>query len=91
MRDIITSLISELRSGNSLSQALTRYPRVFSHTYCQLIKASEQTGNLDTGLKQIAGYMEKQIAIKKRVSRALAYPVLTLTTAIGVFILLITY
>ena len=90
LRDVLANLASELHGGNSLSQALGRYPQVFSYTYCQLIKASEQTGNLDAGLRQIAGYMEKQIAIKKRTSRALAYPALTLAMAAGVFVLLIT-
>ncbi len=89
-RKVIAGLIEELRGGSSLSQALSKYPQVFSYTYCQVIKASEQAGNLEVGLKQVAGYMEKRMTMTKKVTRAMAYPALVLLMAIGVFALLIT-
>ena len=55
-----------------------------------MIKASELVGNLELGLRQMAGYMERQLQTKKRIKRALTYPVLVLVMAIGVFTLLIT-
>ncbi len=90
LRKVIAGLVEELRGGSSLSQALSKYPQVFSYTYCQVVKASEQAGNLEVGLKQVAGYMEKQMAMKKKVARAMAYPVMVLLMAIGVSALLIT-
>ncbi|MBA7616724.1 Type II secretion system protein F [subsurface metagenome] len=87
---VIAGLVEELRGGSSLSQALTKYPQAFSYTYCQVIKASEQAGNLEVGLKQVAGYMEKRMMMKKKVIRAMAYPTLILLMAIGVVTLLIT-
>ena len=89
-REIIAGLIEELQEGKPLSQALSKYPQVFSYTYCQVVKASEQAGNLEVGLRQIASYMKKQAATTNRAKRALAYPVMVLLMAIGVFILLIT-
>ena len=89
-RKVIAGLITELRGGSSLSQALSKYPQVFSYTYCQVVKAGEQAGNLEVGLRQIAGYMEKQAATKKKIRSALAYPIMVLLMAIGVFALLIT-
>jgi type IV pilus assembly protein PilC len=90
LREIIAGLVEELRGGRTLPQALNKYPKAFSYTYCQVIKASEQTGNLEAGLRQVAGYMEKQTATTSRVRRALVYPALVLLMAIGVFTLLIT-
>ena len=89
-RKVIAGLVNELRGGSSLSQALSKYPQVFSYTYCQVVRASEQAGNLEVGLRQIAGYMEKQAATKKKIRSALAYPIMVLLMAIGVFALLIT-
>ncbi len=89
-RKVIAGLIAELRGGSSLSQALSKYPQVFSYTYSQVVKAGEQAGNLEVGLRQIAGYMEKQAATKKKIRSALAYPIMVLLMAIGVFALLIT-
>jgi type IV pilus assembly protein PilC len=90
LREIIAGLVEELRGGSTLSQALNKYPKAFSYTYCQVVKASEQTGNLEAGLRQVAGYMEKQAATTSRIKRTMAYPALVLLMAIGVFILLIT-
>ena len=87
---VIAGLVSELRGGSSLSQALSKYPQAFSYTYCQVVKAGEQAGNLEVGLRQIAGYMERQVATAKRIRSALAYPMVVLFMAIGVFFLLIT-
>ena len=89
-RRVIGGLVDGLRGGNSLSQALSKYPQAFSHTYCQVVKASEQAGNLEVGLRQVADYMEKRMAMVKKISRAAAYPALVLVIAIAVFALLIT-
>lgn len=90
LRKIIAGLVEELQGGSSFSQALSKYPGVFSNTYCQVVKASEQAGNLEVGLRQVAGYMEKRASTTGRVKRALAYPAVVLLMAIGVFALLVT-
>lgn len=90
LRKVIAGLIEELRGGSPLSQALGKYPEAFPDTYCQVIRASEQTGNLEASLRQIAGYMEKRMAVKKKVTRAMAYPTVVLLMAIGVVAILVT-
>jgi type IV pilus assembly protein PilC len=90
LKKVITGLARELQEGNSLSQALAVYPQVFSSTYCQMIKASEASGNLEVALKRMAVYMETESAEKKRVGNALIYPAVVLLMAFGVFILLTT-
>jgi type IV pilus assembly protein PilC len=90
LRKIIGSLMAEVQGGASLSQALSQHPQVFSHTYCQVIRASEQAGNLEVGLKQAAAYMESQAAIKQKFQRAMYYPTFVILMAIGVAALLIT-
>jgi type IV pilus assembly protein PilC len=89
-RKVIAGLIADLRGGSSFSQALSKYPQAFSYTYCQVVRASELAGNLEVGLRQMAGYMEKQTATRRKITRSLAYPMMVLFMAIGVFVLLIT-
>jgi type II secretory pathway component PulF len=90
LRKVITGLARELQEGRPLSQALAGYPQVFSNTYCQMIKASEASGNLEVALKRMAVYLETENTAKKRVGRALIYPAVVLVMAFGVFILLTT-
>lgn len=89
-KKVITGVVKELRGGSLLSQAFSKYPDVFSYTYCQIMKASEQAGNAEVGLRQVAGYMEQQAQMIKRVRRAMAYPSMVLLMGIGVGALLIT-
>jgi type IV pilus assembly protein PilC len=90
LKQIIIGLTEEIREGGSLSQALGRYPKVFPDTYRQVIKASEQTGRLEVGLRHAAGYTEKQSTANQKIQRAMAYPAFVLLMAAGVSVLLIT-
>ena|GEM_PF-138150 len=90
LKNIFRGLIEEIQGGNSLSQALARYPQAFSTTYCQVIKASEQAGNMEIGLRQAASYMEKRAQANQKIKRAMAYPIFVLLMAVGVSILLVT-
>ena len=90
LKKVIAGLIMELREGSPLSQALGKYPQVFSYAYCQVIRGSEQAGNLEVGLRQIAGYMEKKATMTKKLTRAMAYPALVSLMAIGVFTIMVT-
>ncbi len=89
-KKVIDGLAAEIREGGSLSQALGRYPRVFPDTYRQVIRASEQTGRLEVGLKHAAAYTEKQATANQKIRRAMAYPSFVLLMAAAVSVLLIT-
>jgi type IV pilus assembly protein PilC len=90
LKDVLHGIIEEIQVGNSFSLALSNHPQVFSNTYCQVIRASEQAGNLEFGLRQAAGYMEKQAATAQKIRRAMSYPAFVLLMAIGVTVFLIT-
>jgi len=89
-KKIIGELANELRGGSSFSAAISKYPQVFSRTYCQVMKASEQSGSLEAGLRHIASYMEQQAATKKKIKGAMAYPSLIALMGLGVSVILIT-
>ena len=88
LKRVIAGLSIELQGGRSFSQALSNHPQAFSDIYCQVIKASEYTGNLAVALRQAAGYIEKNMAMTASVKRTLAYPSLMLLMSIGVFTLI---
>ncbi|MCX8125999.1 MAG: type II secretion system F family protein [Dehalococcoidia bacterium] len=84
IRTVISGLIRHIGDGRSFSEATGQYPALFSHTYCQVIRAAEQAGNLEAGLNQIAVYMEKQAALTRKVTSALVYPALVVGMAVVV-------
>ena len=88
LKKVIAGLVKKLQEGSSFSQALTKYPQAFPDAYCQVIRASELTGNLEFSLRQVADYMEKETAATKKARRALVYPAFVLLLAVGVLVML---
>jgi type II secretory pathway component PulF len=90
LKETIASLTDKIQVGSSFSQALSHHSDVFPNTYIQVIRASEQAGSLEIGLRQASGYMAQQAATASKIKRAMFYPVFVLLMAVGVVIMLIT-
>jgi len=91
LKRVLGEVISDLHAGHQLSKALGKHPRVFSPIYCKLIGVGEQSGDLETVLKQVADYMEKEVTTAKETKGALMYPVITSIVTVGVVVVLVTF
>ncbi len=89
-KKIMGAIADDLRGGGSFSQAITKHPKAFSEMYCKTIAVGEQSGNLEDVLHQMADFVEREGAIAKKVSKALAYPVMMVVMGLGTVILLVT-
>jgi len=89
-RAIMGSVLNDLRSGGSFSQAITKHPKAFGDIYCKTIAVGEETGNLDAVLNQMADFMEKQNAMYEKVKKALTYPVMMICVGVVVVFMMIT-
>ena len=89
LKRVLGEVISDLRAGNQLSTAMGKHPAVFSTICCRSLSIGEQTGGIEMMLKQMADYMEKEIAARKSVKGALMYPMIAgIVTVIVVGVLL---
>ncbi len=91
LKKVLTEVTSDIRGGNQLSVALEKYPRIFSPMYCRLLSIGEQSGDLESVLRQVADYMEKEAATAKQTKSALMMPAITTVIAVIVVGLLITF
>lgn len=78
LKRVVLDVISDIRVGNQLSVALSRHPEVFPILACRSLSIGEQTGGIETMLRQVADYMEKEIVAKKGIKGALMYPAIAL-------------
>ena len=78
LREIIGTVAADIESGDSLSGALSRHPKVFSQLYVSMIRAGETGGSLDDVLLQLATTIEKQVELRGKVKSAMTYPVAVL-------------
>lgn len=72
--EAIKKVRTDIESGANLSDALRRHPKIFDSLYCNLVEAGEAGGILDTILSRLAAYIEKALALKKKVKAAMVYP-----------------
>jgi type IV pilus assembly protein PilC len=91
LRKIVSEVVVDLRSGLRLSQALEKHPRAFSPLYCRTIVTSEETGNLERGLRIMADHIEKQTTSAKKIRNAMIYPIIVLVLAVVVIGVMVTF
>ena len=88
---VLGEVVSDLRSGMRLSAALDKHPKVFPSIYRRSLSVGEQTGGLETILRQVADYMEREIITAKSIKSALRYPAIVSVVAILVIGVLVTF
>ncbi len=84
---LIGNLLESVEAGNEFSTALEAQ-KEFSPFYINMIRASEASGNLDSGLEQLYQYMDGVKQMRDKILSALLYPMILLGVA-GISILLI--
>ena len=59
-RDVITGVIEAIEGGNSFSQALNLYPKIFDNVFTSLIKVGERSGKMSEVLVDITETLKWQ-------------------------------
>ncbi|KKQ32606.1 MAG: Type IV pilus inner membrane protein PilC [candidate division TM6 bacterium GW2011_GWF2_37_49] len=78
-----------LKSGQPFAKELSRYPKVFTNVYVQLIRAGEASGKLETILFRLTEYLEKSEETKKKVKKAMSYPIMMLSFSVLIVVALL--
>jgi len=81
MGEMVLGIKTYIEGGASFSEALGKYPLHFDELYVNLVDAGEKSGALETLLEKIATYKEKTEALKKKVRKAMTYPIAVLVVA----------
>ncbi|MDP2719607.1 MAG: type II secretion system F family protein [Dehalococcoidia bacterium] len=89
-KKLIRNIINDIRTGTSFSLSISKHSDVFGEIYSRTIAMGEQTGELQTALRQMVEHMEKQGAATKKVGKALSYPIMIAGVSVVVVIILMT-
>ncbi len=80
----------DVEGGASLADAMRKQPKAFDDLFTNMIAAGEAGGILDTILKRLATYIEKNVKLKAQVKGAMVYPVAVISIA-GIVITVILW
>ncbi len=90
-QEVLTSIKDDVESGSTFAAALGRHPKVFNELYVNLVVAGEEGGILDNILLRLSNYIEKAVALKKKVKAAMVYPAAIVGVAVLVVTVLLIY
>jgi hypothetical protein len=90
-KNVLLDVKQNIEGGASLHEALGRYPVQFDELYCNLVHAGETSGVLDTVLDTVATYKERTEAIKKKIKKALFYPMMVLAVVFIVILIMLLF
>jgi len=91
LKKVIAEIKESVNEGNSLTNALSSHPKIFSNVYVNMIRAGEASGSLDVVLERLADFGEKKEALNGRLKAALIYPAFMAVIGIGILSFLVTY
>ena len=89
MKEMVLAIKNDVSGGSNFASALSKHPRQFDDLFCNLVDAGEQSGALETMLDRVATYKEKTEAMKKKVKKAMTYPVSVMVVAVIVTAILL--
>ena len=82
LQSIIHEVAAKIESGDSLSSAIARYPKVFSPLYVSMVRAGELSGTLDESLNYLANQTEKDYDLRSKVIGTMTYPIFILAALV---------
>lgn len=87
--DALSAVRTDVLSGTTLTQAVTARQQVLGSLAPAIIRAGEESGQLDQAFSQLADHLEQRRALRAQLQGALLYPLLMgIVSAIGVVVLL---
>ena len=89
LRFVISDVTTRVQGGESFHESISKHPRVFNRLFTSMVKAGETGGLLAEILDRLAGFLEANARLKKKIKSAMTYPVIVVCIAFGITTFLI--
>jgi len=91
IKESVIQIKASIEVGRKLSDSMASFPRVFDGLYCNMIKAGEEAGILDTILNRLSTYAEKNEKVKNQVKGAMIMPIVIVVAATVIITAIIAF
>lgn len=81
---VLVAVARDIAGGNSMHEALAKFPKVFDYTWLSMVEAGEVGGHLAEALMQVAKYVKSKETLKSKIVTAVSYPAVLFLMSIGV-------
>src|SRR6056297_755156 len=90
-KKMLKDIKESVEGGQTLAEALKKYPKQFDALFVNMVAAGEAGGILDVILRRLAAYMEKAAKLKAQIKGAMTYPAVTIIIAIVVVAVILVF
>ena len=91
VRRMMNEIEDGLRSGERFSECLDKFPKVFPPFYRGIVRSAELTGELDTVLARLSGYIERDLEARRKLKSAMMYPLIVSAMSMVTVLILAIY
>ncbi|NGZ05942.1 MAG: type II secretion system F family protein [Magnetococcales bacterium] len=91
LRNVVVSLVEDVESGKTLSDALSSHPRIFDPIFVQLVLMGEKTGQLAAIFKDLAASLKWEDELVAQTKKVMIYPSVVAVTVIGLVFFMMIY
>ena len=91
LKKALRKISEDLKQGLLLSEAMAKQQKIFPPFFSSMVYVGESSGCLDKVLVNVAEYYEMEEKTKKKVSGALAYPLILVVMMIGILFVLFVF
>lgn len=90
-KKVLTDIKTDVETGTTFADAMRKHPKVFDNLFSNMIEAGETGGILDTILGRLAVFMEKSMALKKKIKGAMTYPAICLAISALILVVILVF
>ena len=91
LQNAVSEIRGRVEEGESLGEAMGRYPRIFNEMAVNMVRAGSEGGFLEDALERVGVFVEKQEEIKGKTMGAIAYPVFVMFVGVVVVSILLIF
>ena len=91
LRLVAQELRRQIMNGGTFADTIAKYPEQFGQIYIGLVRAGEDSGELEKTLERLLELLSKQANIKSKVIGTLMYPIFVIVLAILVVLVMLMF
>jgi len=91
IRELSKILKTQIMAGSTFADTLARYPNTFGYIFIGLVKAGEESGEMEKTLGRIKDLLTKQANLKSKVIGTLMYPMFVICLAVLIVLIMLLF
>lgn len=91
LREVIIEVTEDVKKGDTLSESMAKYPKVFPQILIKMVESGEVAGNIDEMMKRLSIHLEKEYKLNNKIKSSMIYPAVLSVVSVAAVIFIMTF